>query len=63
MWKDFCPLCGARFEAELDTVLLDLIMKHIDDGTCQRNFRPPKIALLDIGQSELAAFIYNGEPR
>jgi hypothetical protein len=49
-FKDFCPLCGSRFYGDTPEEVYDLIAKHIDDGTCEKNFRPMEIALHDTGE-------------
>jgi len=48
-FRDFCPLCGSRFFGNTLEEVYNLILKHIDDGTCERNFRPFDIALHDTG--------------
>ena len=49
MWRDFCPLCGYRFEAVDTGTLCKLIIQHVDDGTCEMNFVSPLVALRDNG--------------
>lgn len=46
-YKDWCPLCGRRFQANTTEELIQQIIDHIDDGLCERNFRPPDVAMRD----------------
>ena len=48
--KDFCPLCGSRFYGDTPEDVYRQIIKHIDDGTCENNFRPLEIVLSDTGK-------------
>lgn len=47
MWKDWCPLCGRRFQADTPEELIEQITGHVDDGSCEKNFRPLDVALAD----------------
>jgi len=52
MFKDWCPLCGARFQAETMEQLAKEIVEHTkedEDGEseCSRNFKPLSEALKD----------------
>ena len=47
---DFCPLCGFRFFGDTPDEVYEAIMRHIDDKTCENNFRSPAIALADTGK-------------
>jgi hypothetical protein len=49
-FRDFCPLCGSRFYGDCPTKVYELIAKHCEDGTCEKNFRPFDIALADTGE-------------
>ena len=50
-YKDFCPLCGSRFYGNVPEEVYDQIIKHCDDGTCEKNFRPLEIVLKDVGDN------------
>ncbi len=50
IYKDFCPLCGSRFFGNTPEKVYDLIKKHCDDGTCEKNFRPFEVAVKDVGE-------------
>jgi len=49
-YRDFCPLCGARFFGDSPEEVLNLIVKHNDDGTCEKNWRSWDVALNDTGE-------------
>jgi len=49
MFKDFCPLCGYRFEGEAPEEICDQILEHIANETCQNNWVPPLEAFGDDG--------------
>lgn len=51
-WKDWCPLCGRRFEANSSEELYQQILDHMEEkdgekSECERNFRPLEEALAD----------------
>lgn len=51
-WRDWCPLCGRRFQAETAEEIYEQIMDHMEskDGKpseCQQNFRPLREVLAD----------------
>lgn len=46
-WRDWCPLCGGRFTANTAEELCEIIIKHMEDGTCEKNFVPLEQALAD----------------
>ncbi len=48
-YKDFCPLCGSRFYGDTPEEVYNQIIKHCEDGTCEKNFRSLDIALTDEG--------------
>jgi len=52
-WRDFCPLCGRRFAAPGPDELAQQILDHLNDGSCEKNWRPIDIVLHDDG-SDLA---------
>lgn len=45
--KDWCPMCGSRFEADNYNELGILIIDHLDSGYCKANQKPFLIALHD----------------
>lgn len=52
MFKDWCPLCGRRFQAETPQEVIDQILKHLEqdkDGKskCERNWKSFERALRD----------------
>ena len=52
MFHDWCPLCGARFQGETPEKVIELILKHLEEGEdgkseCEKNWRPLEIALKD----------------
>ncbi len=49
-FNDFCPLCGGRFYGDTPEDVYNQIIKHGDDGTCERNFLPLEEALKDTGE-------------
>lgn len=49
-FSDFCPLCGSRFYGNDPEEMANIICEHVDNKTCQNNFRPLAIALADKGQ-------------
>lgn len=49
-FRDYCPLCGSRFYGDTPEEVYNQIIKHCDNGTCEKNFRPFGIALHDTGR-------------
>ncbi len=49
-YKDFCPLCGSRFYGDTPERVYEQIIKHCDDGKCEKNFMPLDVALKDTGE-------------
>jgi len=52
MFVDWCPLCGKRFKAETPDELINLILKHLEEGEdgkseCEKNWKPLKEVLAD----------------
>lgn len=52
MFRDWCPLCGARFQGETPEEVIEQIIQHTEDGEdgkneCERNFKPLSVALKD----------------
>lgn len=52
LWRDWCPLCGERFEADTQEGLEQKILGHLEgkDGQkskCEQNWRPFHVALKD----------------
>ena len=52
MFRDWCPLCGRRFQEEtLDELFLQIIdhmeEKNGEKSECEKNFRPPNVVLAD----------------
>jgi len=50
LYRDFCPLCGSRFSGYSPDEVYAQIIKHIEDKTCENNFRDLEEALADTGQ-------------
>ena len=48
-FKDFCPLCGYRFYGDTPDEVYGYILQHLEDGTCEKNWRAMGIALHDTG--------------
>ena len=49
-YNDFCPLCGSRFSGYSPDEVYAQIIKHVEDKTCENNFRDLQEALADTGQ-------------
>lgn len=52
MWKDWCPLCGHRYEANTSEELIQQILDHAkgkdgEKSECEKNWRPFEEALAD----------------
>ena len=52
MVKDFCPLCGSRFSGDTYEMVYEQIIRHYEDATCEKNFRPFDVALADKGEND-----------
>ena len=50
IFRDFCPLCGTRFFGDTPEDVYNQIIKHDEDGTCKKNWRPFDVALKDMGE-------------
>ena len=51
-WRDWCPLCGERFEGDSPGKLAQKILDHTKEkdgqkSRCEQNFRPFDVALAD----------------
>lgn len=49
-YKDFCPLCGCRFYGDTPDEVGGYILEHLEDKTCENNWRPMEVALHDTGE-------------
>jgi hypothetical protein len=49
-YHDFCPLCGSRFHGNSPDEVYAQIIKHVEDKTCENNFKPLEQALADTGK-------------
>lgn len=52
MFRDWCPLCGRRFQGDTPEGVIDQILKHMEEGEdgkseCEKNFRPLEEVLKD----------------
>ena len=52
MFRDWCPLCGARFQGQTCQGVINQILKHLKEGKdgkseCERNWKPLEVALKD----------------
>ena len=52
MWKDWCPLCGRRFQADSPEDLVQQNLDHAEEkngemSECEKNFQPLETALAD----------------
>jgi len=48
-FKDFCPLCGYRFEGGTSDEVYDQILQHINNGECEKNWVTLIEAITDDG--------------
>ena len=56
IYRDFCPLCGYRFIGDCIDKVMNKIESHIEDGTCERNWRSWSTAIVDIGKGNGRGF-------
>ena len=53
MFKDWCPLCGRRFQGKTPNEVCNQILEHNKEGNngeiseCEKNFRPLEEVLKD----------------
>ena len=47
IWKDWCPLCGSRFQADNPEGLVQKITDHVDSGYCESHFRSLDVVMAD----------------
>ena len=52
MYKDWCPLCGKRFQEQTPEKVINQILGHLKEGKdgkseCENNWRPLDIVLKD----------------
>lgn len=50
LFKDFCPLCGYRFQGDTPKEVYNQVLEHINNGTCEENFVSWPIAAADDGR-------------
>lgn len=51
-FRDWCPLCGKRFQADTADELCEQIMQHLKEDSdgkseCEKNWRPLDVAVKD----------------
>ena len=52
MFRDWCPLCGGRFQGDTPKEVIELIIAHTEEkngnkSDCEKNWRLPEVVLKD----------------